>query len=316
MTLTYWIILFSTSCFANLLGLNISDGLKSVVAIYIIVPFLLVPQILLAGVIVKFDKLHFTVAAYENVPMTGDAMASRWAYEALTVNQFMNNDYQKHFFDIEQVESNISYELYHLIPGILEKIDDTEGYLRSDPENPKIQKNSEIIFNSLMDIRIHPLENLPEQKTQLMDIQTLESIRIQMADTKNRLSRMREKVLLSKDTIQMELIRQLGGRDELITLKQNHYNDNLADLVLNQNELHKVTESKHKLIRKMEPIYQIPLSRGGRAHFFSAVKVLGHYQIDAVWFNIIVLWIMSLILYISLQFSWLRKVIEFLEKRR
>ena len=34
------LILFSTACFANLLGLNISDGLKSVVAIYVIVPFL------------------------------------------------------------------------------------------------------------------------------------------------------------------------------------------------------------------------------------------------------------------------------------
>ncbi len=41
MTFSYWLILFSTACFANMLGLNISDGLKSVVAIYVIVPFLL-----------------------------------------------------------------------------------------------------------------------------------------------------------------------------------------------------------------------------------------------------------------------------------
>jgi len=311
LTLNYWIILFSTSCFANLLGLNISDGLKSVVAIYIIVPFLLVPQILLAGVIVKFDKLHFTVAAYENVPLAGDAMASRWAYEALAVNQFRNHKYQKYFFEIEQVESNISYELYHLIPGILEKIDDTQGYLRSDPKNPKIQRNSEIIYSSLLDIRIHPLQNLPDQKNHLMNIQTLDSIRIQLADIKNSLSRMREKVLLGKDTIQMELIRQLGSREKMIALKQTHYNDNLADLVLNQNELRKVTESKHKLIRKMEPVYQIPSSNAGRAHFFSAVKMLGHYQMETVCFNIIILWIMSLILYISLRFSWLRKIIEY-----
>jgi ABC-type multidrug transport system ATPase subunit len=310
MTFTYWFILFSTACFANLLGLNISDGLKSVVAIYVIVPFLLVPQILLAGVIVKFDKLHFSVAAYENVPLAGDVMASRWAYEALAVNQFRNNDYQKHFFDIEQVESNISYELYHLIPGILEKIDDTEGYLRSDPENPEIRRNSEIILNSLEDVRIRPIKNLPDPKIRSMDIQTLEDIRLQLEDTKNSLSRMREKVLLSKDTIQMELIRQLGSRDKLIKLKQDNLNDNLADLVLNQNELHKVTESRHKLIRKMEPIYQIPLSYNGRAQFFSSAKVLGNYQIDTIWFNIIILWIMSLILYISLQFSWLRKVME------
>lgn len=316
MTLNYWIILFSTSCFANLLGLNISDGLKSVVAIYIIVPFLLVPQILLAGVIVKFDKLHFSVSAYENVPVAGDVMASRWAYEALAVNQFRNNNYQKHFFDIEQIESNISYELYHLIPGILEKMNDTQGYLRTDPENPKIQRNVEIIDNSLSNIRIRPLKILPDPKNPSVEIQTLESIRIELVEIKNSLSRMREKVLLMKDTIQMELISQLGGRDNLIKLKQDNYNDNLAEMVLNQNELHKVSESKHKLIRKMEPIYQIPSSRSGRAQFFSAIKVIGNYHMDTVWFNVMILWMMSLILYITLQFSWLQKTIEYLEKRR
>lgn len=309
MTFNYWLILFSASCCANLLGLIISDGLKSVVAIYIIVPFLLVPQILLAGVIVRFDKLHYSVSAYENVPVAGDLMTSRWAYEALAVNQFKNNEYQKHFFDVEQAESNVSYELYHLIPAIIERIDDTKGYLGSDQENPAIKRNSEIILNSLKDIKIHPIKNLPDQKSVPLDIQSLENIRVQLTDAKISLARIREKLLYRRDTIQRQLISDLGSGDKLIILKQENYNENLADLVLNQNELHKVTESKHKLIRKMEPIYQIPSSRNGRAQFFSAVKVLGHYQIDTIWFNIIVIWIMTFIFYIALQFSLLRKVI-------
>jgi hypothetical protein len=309
MTFNYWLILFSASCCANLLGLIISDGLKSVVAIYIIVPFLLVPQILLAGVIVRFDKLHYSVSAYENVPVAGDLMTSRWAYEALAVNQFKNNEYQKHFFDVEQAESNVSYELYHLIPAIIERIDDTKGYLGSDPENPAIKRNSEIILNSLKDIKIYPIKNLPDQKSLQLDNQSLENIRVQLTDAKISLARIREKLLYRRDTIQRQLISDLGSGDELIILKQENYNENLADLVLNQNELHKVTESKHKLIRKMEPIYQIPSSRNGRAQFFSAVKVLGHYQIDTIWFNIIVIWIMTLIFYIALQFSLLRRVV-------
>lgn len=109
----------------------------------------------------------------------------------------------------------------------------------------------------------------------------------------------------------MELIRKTGGRDNLIELRQDHQNDNLADLVLNRNELHKVVESKHKLIRKMEPVYQIPASRNGRAPFYSAVKVLGNNHLDTFWFNVFILWIMSLMLYISLRFSWLKKIIEF-----
>jgi ABC transport system ATP-binding/permease protein len=48
----YWMVLFSTSCFANMLGLNISSAFNSAVTIYILIPFLLIPQLLLSGVIV------------------------------------------------------------------------------------------------------------------------------------------------------------------------------------------------------------------------------------------------------------------------
>ena len=54
----YWIVLFSTSCMANILGLNISSAFNSAKVIYIIVPLLIIPQLLFSGVIVKFDKLH------------------------------------------------------------------------------------------------------------------------------------------------------------------------------------------------------------------------------------------------------------------
>lgn len=49
MTLYYWAVLFTVSCFANLVGLNISSALNSVINIYILIPFILVPQLLLGG---------------------------------------------------------------------------------------------------------------------------------------------------------------------------------------------------------------------------------------------------------------------------
>ena len=100
MTLSYWLILFSTSCFANMTGLNISSGFNSVITIYILIPFLLIPQLLLGGIIVKFDKLHKSLTSYEYVPLIGDLMASRWAYEALVVEQFKYNKYERYFFPV------------------------------------------------------------------------------------------------------------------------------------------------------------------------------------------------------------------------
>src|SRR5690606_25641049 len=95
----YWLVLFTVSCFANMLGLNISSAFNSAVTIYILIPFLIIPQLLLAGVVVKFDKLNPTVASIGGgggkVPVVGEVMASRWAYEALAVNQFKENSFEK-----------------------------------------------------------------------------------------------------------------------------------------------------------------------------------------------------------------------------
>ena len=99
MTLPYWIVLFTTSCFANMLGLNISSAFSSVITIYIIIPFIMIPELLFSGVIVKFDKLHKNnLSSYEYVPIIGDIMTTRWAFEAIAVEQFKNNKYEHNFF--------------------------------------------------------------------------------------------------------------------------------------------------------------------------------------------------------------------------
>ena len=45
MTLQYWLVLFTTSCCANIIGLNLSSALNSVITIYILIPFIIIPQL-------------------------------------------------------------------------------------------------------------------------------------------------------------------------------------------------------------------------------------------------------------------------------
>src|SRR5260221_6314863 len=80
MFFAHWAILFTTSCFANLLGLNISSAFNSAVTIYILIPILLIPQLILSGVVVKFDKLNPLIGDTATVPLVGDIIASRWAF--------------------------------------------------------------------------------------------------------------------------------------------------------------------------------------------------------------------------------------------
>ena len=54
---TWWLILFATALLASLTGLLLSQCLSSVVAIYISIPMLLIPQILLCGLVVSFSDL-------------------------------------------------------------------------------------------------------------------------------------------------------------------------------------------------------------------------------------------------------------------
>jgi len=82
----YWAILFTVSCLANLIGLNISSGLNSVVTTYILIPFIVVPQLLFSGVLINFNRLNNLFYHPDFVPVIGEMMTSRWAYEAMAVH--------------------------------------------------------------------------------------------------------------------------------------------------------------------------------------------------------------------------------------
>lgn len=317
MNLSYWIILFSSACFANVLGMNISDGLKSVVAIYIVVPFLLVPQILLAGVIVKFDKLHFSVASHETVPIAGDVMASRWAYEALAVNQFMNNPYQLRFHDLEMRESNISYDMQFLAPELMHRIEDLQMMYSPDRNDPVITRNLETIRGGFASIQLtRPFGLAGSFCMGQYNNELADTAMAWLRDYRARLSGSREKLAFEKDALLEELGTTPGGIQGVIGLKRRYHNEKLAELVLNRVEMHKIREIEGKLVRKMEPVYQYPVRKDGRAQFFASVKILGGWYIPTLAFNVAAIWLMTLVLYFSLQFSLLRKLIEFGDRFR
>jgi len=54
----YWLVLFSSWTVAILFGLNISNSFKTAVTVYILIPFLVIPNIILSGIMVKFEKLN------------------------------------------------------------------------------------------------------------------------------------------------------------------------------------------------------------------------------------------------------------------
>src|SRR5690606_12381901 len=116
--LRYWFILFSCSCFANMLGLNISASFNSAVTIYILIPILIIPLLLLSGVVIPIDKFNPRVTEPVGVPWIGEVMASRWTFVAFMVTQFKDNPFEKQFYPLDQVVALSNYKRLYYIPAL------------------------------------------------------------------------------------------------------------------------------------------------------------------------------------------------------
>jgi ABC-type multidrug transport system ATPase subunit len=292
MTLYFWIILFSTSCFANMLGLLISSVFTTVVAIYITVPLIIVPQILLSGVVVNYDKLNRIVSEKEFVPVVGDIMASRWAYEALIVTQFSRNDFQKHYFNVEKQESNTKFNLLFILPEAKNGIQE----LKALNNNSIKYKNNWALLNDEINI-LKQTDYSRELSNIVIKPENFQLIERKLDVLNDLLPEMLNKFSQSKDSITRELVTKFGDVNRYLEFKNRYYNNSLADLVLKRKELESFIKSDNSIIRKMEPIYQLPGSKTGRAHFLSSEKRIDGLTISTLKFNLFAIWLMTVFLY-------------------
>jgi len=99
-------------------------------------------------------------------------------------------------------------------------------------------------------------------------------------------------------------------KDELIKLESDYYNNWLASFILNRGAVDMYIEKPKRIIRKFEPGFMAPTANNGRAHFCAPFKILGNTEIDTFWFNLAVIWIVSILLYIALYFNFLQKLVS------
>jgi ABC-type multidrug transport system ATPase subunit len=312
-----WLILFTTSCFGNMVGLNISAGMKTVISIYILIPLVLVPQLLLGGAMIRFDDLHKSLTNKVYVPVIGDLMTTRWSYEAMAVEQFTSGEYMKPYFNTEMMISRYDWQSSFLIPELRKK--NREAAFTSDrPEYREVFKNdigkltryiTELSTENQIDHR---------QTISLINKEPFTSdasyIVKDYLDTLQKLIRKKYIYYTGvKDRITDSLI-NLKGKEELIRLREETYNKDLADLLLNRTVQEKVYETDDRIIQKADPVLMAPESRVGRAHFYAPFKVLGNWRISTIWFNVLVIWLFNALLFVSLYFNLLKWLLDLLER--
>ncbi len=298
--LTWWGILFVTALLSSLMGLLLSQCLNSVVAIYISIPILLIPQILLCGLVVSFSDLA-PKSTTGNVPLIGEIIPSRWAYEALAVTSYSDNIYEAPFFEMDQKK----YETQFYNFGYVEELQSQLETMKSEQEQGK-----EVNPDHLKTIRI----NLP-LVTSYCDMAPYEgdydypSLRQYLEDAEKILMTRSNTISLEADKKISTMVREIG-KEAVLKLKRDNYNIKLEDCVVGADQRNMLEVIDGYIVPRMQTIFLTPRNHWGRAPFYSSVKILGSWHIKTLWFNISVMLLMGVILSIFLFTDWPGRVIR------
>lgn len=306
--LEYWIVLFSMSCLANVVGLNVSSAFNTAKVIYIMVPLLIIPQLLFSGVIVKFDKLNPIFSRSIEVPWLGNLMAARWAYESIAVAQSIDNKFEKEFFELDKKKYDAEWKKDFWVPEMTEQLHNLSNKKLSKTQ---FEKSKRILINEINKEEAN-WSNLT-CKSCVENIQKLNKSDeiIGITTSVNRfLSIVKNQYINTKMNASHEietLIEKIGDKEYQI-LKDQYQNESLNDLVTNRRELEKLIIHDDQLIQKDNPIFHDP--KGQRfldCHFYSPNKYIFGLNVSTFWADITVMWIMSIFFFFALYYDWLRK---------
>lgn len=324
--LEYFVMLLTTASVANMIGLNVSSAFKSVVTVYILIPIILIPQLLLGGVVVQYTNINPVFKNQDGkVPMVGEFMASRWAFEGLMVEQFSDNVFEQKFFPIDIEIYSTDYLRTYYIPTLISKLEDCKIYLHNKGGN-KVTKFRYLDNLQLLEYECKKFEgnddygkemnfsiSFMEDKFNIDDANKLHDFFLEAREHVN----MAYIYWKKKKEEKVQKLLKENGKEEYLDEKDLYTNDKITEFVTNVIAEKRIVEYGSRLVQKIYPIYKYP-NEGKhlfdfRAHFFAPKKyfVGGFYK--TFWFNICVLWAMYILLFVALYFKWLARVVKWIE---
>ena len=296
----WWLILFVTAFLSNLMGLLLSQCLSSVVAIYISIPMLLIPQILLCGLVVSFSDLT-PKSTTGNVPLIGDIIPSRWSYEALAVTSFTDNPYEAPFFELDKQK----YENQFYNMGVLNEL---QSQLETKKDEEKKGKPVDPMHMETIRMNLPEITSYCQMKPYEGDY-SYTSLYDYMKEAEDILAKRSNEATLKADNKMAAMIRE-QGKESILQLKRDNYNIKLEDCVIGADQRQMLDVIDGHLVPRMSIIYLTPRSQCGRAPFYSSEKIVGSWHIKTLWFNMSVLLMMCIILIILLLTDWPGKIIR------
>jgi len=321
MLFEYWLILFSSACFANVIGLIISSAFNSVITIYILVPIILIPQLMFNGVAIDFDKLNPKISSNERVPILGELMTSRWAFEAITVKQFKDNEFEKHFYELDKTIEDANYKTGKYLETLQTSIKNCDAILRGQPVTEEIIEDFGLLNfelkKELTSFNVEDRVNWAKLTPTLYDSATSDNLNKMIAGARKVYNDRRNKAFKIKEQLNDSLIKAIT-RDKYFQIKREYTNDKIIDMVKKPLVMPAVLEVGNKLIRKTTPIYATPEEPENplnfRTFFYAPEKYFAGFYHDTYWFNVIIMWLMVAFAMIVLYLDLLKKFLKLFDK--
>jgi ABC transport system ATP-binding/permease protein len=324
--LRYWLILFTCTCFANMLGLNISASFNSAVTIYILIPILIIPQLLLSGVVISFDKFNPRVGKPVGIPLIGEMMASRWAFEAYMVTQFKDNPFEREFYSVDKQAAEAEYKRVYLIPKLESKL----AYClnnRAAWRNPRDQKMVsafELLRNEIQfEVERTKIGTFPEIQllaTGKFDSAVYVKTSALLRSIKQHYIQRLNQATAKKESMIEKMTDSAEETEAYRAFHDRYVNQAVTDAVKNTNTADRIVEYDGKLIRKIFPIYMDEHRPSNlfdlSANLYQPTKHFLGAKFDTLYFNIAVIWSMTIFLFVTLYFDVLKKLITILEGNR
>jgi ABC-type multidrug transport system ATPase subunit len=320
----YWLTLFTTAFCANMLGLIISSSFNSVITIYIVIPLLIIPMMVLSGAMFSFDKLNRNISRVDKVPLIAEIIPTRWTYEALMVSQFKDNKYstleynsnRETFYSIQkkisQADFNNVYrlpELTKVVRNILSEYQNPSGDLTGTIDNLRLVKNETVRISAFSKMPVFGYSDSLEPgkfTSETADSLTAFIERAGATFTE-----------ISNSAIQLKDQFFSLNEESLRRLEKRHYNYKLEEIVTKYYEPDKILRYKDSFIQNTHPVYLDPDKKGFlnfRTHFFSPSKNIFGVSVDTFIFNISIIFAGIIFLYIILYFNLIAGLVNFVMK--
>jgi len=282
------------------LGLIFSHTQKTVESIYIkSIPVALVIQIILGGGLIDLDSINPKHKSY--TPIVADFVVSRWAYEASMVYLFKQNKYEREFYSMERDISFGRINSSYILPAIEAQLHYCERNYQEKPDS--VQNMLKSIGNTLRFLAknqdIFPYENINKLNKEDFNsmlardlLEYLEYLELHFYSLHV------NSVDLKKAHIQ-QLTDSLGS-DYLDNLKTKYHNYALSEKVTNENSPDAIRYFSARPVQVKNTIYKYPDSDIGRGQMFIPEKQFNGQHIDTTEYNVSIIWLINLMLYVML----------------